>query len=185
MAADQAPGHDPVWVAKQALARADARARALIQGDRESAYRDSRMGYAGPTTETRRKLMPHAIDTLLDRGVIDQSQASMLDQIARAYVLVTAGTGVRSSGWERVDGGRMPSGECPAEVMLMRQYARWWDRLKQASLARAMPVVVDVAVDGLSLNEISRRRRIDKRTAKRALVQGLACWAEAGRHRRL
>lgn len=168
-------------VLRRARREEEKRVRALLKRERDDHHRERQMGFPGPTVETRRKLVPHAIETLLDRGVIDESQAAMLDHIARAYSALTAGTAIRLSAWERVDGGRMPSGEMPGEVRLMHHYAAWWDHLKSASLQRAMPIVIDVAVDGLSFNEIARRRRCDKRTAKRYLLKGLDCWADAGR----
>ena len=180
MTAEQAGTPD---ILRRARRDEEKRVRALIRQERDTAHRERQRGYPGPTPETRRKFVPHAIETLLDRGVIDESQAAMLDQIARAYSVLTAGTGVRLSTWERVDGGRMAADGMPGDVRLMRHYAAWWDHLKNASLQRAMPIVIDVAVDGLSFNEIARRRRCDKRTAKRFLMQGLDCWVDAGRRR--
>ena len=178
MTAEQAGAPD---ILRRARRQEEKRVRVLLKQEHDNAHRERQMGFPGPTPETRRKFVPHAIETLQDRGVIDASQAAMLDQIARAYSLLTAGTGIRLSTWERVDGGRIASNDMPGDVRLIRHYAAWWDHLKNASLQRAMPIVIDVAVDGLSFNQIARRRRCDKRTAKNFLMKGLQCWAEAGR----
>ncbi|MFN3232919.1 MAG: hypothetical protein ACE363_12295 [Alphaproteobacteria bacterium] len=170
--------------ARRAKRGEEKRVRRLLRTERDEANRIEKLGRPGPTPQTAKRLKPHAVETLLDRGVIDESQAGMLDQIARAYGLITMGTDARISSWERVDGGRLPTDSLPSEVRLLRHYAAWWDRLSEYGLQRSMSVIIDVAVDGVSLNDLARARRMDKRTAKRLLIQGLDCWADAGRQRR-
>ncbi len=170
--------------ARRAGRTEEKRVRRLLRLDRDEANRIAKTGRPGPTSQTAKKLKPHAIETLLDRGVIDESQAGMLDQIARAYVLITMGTNVRLSSWERVDGGRLPTEAMPGEVRLLHHYAAWWQELCDNSLQRVMPIVLDVAVEGISLNDLARTRRMDKRTAKRLLLQGLDCWSDVARRRK-
>jgi DNA-binding transcriptional regulator YdaS (Cro superfamily) len=56
---------------------------------------------------------------------------------------------------------------------LERDFLAWWTRLHNSGVQLCMPVVLDVAVQGLSLTKVGEKRHCDKRTAKVRLLTGL------------
>lgn len=160
------------------------RVRKLIAVENQYEAEFRATGRATATAQTVAKLEPHAIETMLSRGVLSDDDAVALDEIARAYAILTWDVNVRMSKLERVDGTPRHHGDIPGSVRLVSHYAQWWDMLKDRREQACLPVAVDVAVDGLSLNAIARKRNIDKRTAKMKLRTAIDIWFQVGRRRK-
>jgi len=58
-------------------------------------------------------------------------------------------------------------------TQLEQNFLDWWTRLQHRGQQRCMPIVLDVAVEGLSLTKVGEKRHCDKRTARSRLLLGL------------
>lgn len=150
----------------------------LVVAGRDLTDFEKKYGERGPTPETKAKLQPHAIERLQARGVIDDAGERHLDEIARAYALITAPVRLKLSSVERVDGSRT-SCVTEGDIELVRRYERWWDELVRTSQQKCFYPVHDVAVDGLSFAEIARAKRTDPRTVSVHFKAGLKTYHDA------
>ena len=159
------------------------RIRSLIKQERIDEHRIEKLGRAGPTEQTLARLEGHAIDRLQQRNIISAEQALALEEIARAYSVLTWDVEVRLSHLERVDFSTRQCEDVPGAVRLIRHYTLWWDRLKDYGMQACQPIAIDVAVDGLSINAVARNRHMDQRTVKAALLDAVDMWVDVGRKR--
>lgn len=152
----------------------------LVVAGRDLTDFEKKYGERGPTPETKAKLQPHAIERLQARGVIDDAGERHLDEIARAYALITAPVRLKLSSVERVDGSRT-SCVTEGDIELVRRYERWWDELVRTSQQKCFYPVHDVAVDGLGFSEIGAKTGRHQVTISKWFKAGLAAYHDANR----
>jgi DNA-binding transcriptional regulator YdaS (Cro superfamily) len=137
-----------------------------------------------------------SITTLVRAGNISGPEIEALGAIAAGYGLLTEPrrTARRQQVYER-DMAKKPEEECVASKgksfldalpplldidHLEQDFLAWWTRLQNQGLSICMPVVLDVAVEGLSLTRVGEKRHCDKRTAKTRLILGLRHYIATG-----
>lgn len=160
------------------------RVRQLIAKEHETAYREAKLGRPGPTSETRRRLRRHPIEDLYERGVLDDGHLRALSAIEDAFGLITHGVRLRLSSPIKVDGSGKADGMTGRDMDLVDVYGDWIDALAGARMLPCFRVCIDLAVEGLSLSAISRRRGMNKNTIKKRVVEGLDIYLRVRRKRR-
>lgn len=108
-----------------------------------------------------------------DRGIIDDGHVRALSAIEEAFRLITPGARLRLSSPVRVDGSGFADWMTDRDVEWVSVYADWVDALAAERMLPCFRICVDVGVDGMSLNAISRQRGMNKNTIKKRLVEGL------------
>jgi hypothetical protein len=151
----------------RAIANAEARQRA--EQDRGGT----------PETIAKARVTPCPIDTLLERGVIDDGQAKDMEAIHAGYQIITQGVSVKISSPFRVDHGER--NETERQAVVSGRYRLWSVKLRMAGKLWAQKVCVWVAADGLSLADCDERLRKRKGTARGLLLDGLAMYREVKR----
>ena len=137
--------------------------------------------------------LSRSVAALVRGGAISGSDIEALAAITAGYDLLTA-TGRadrRSAAWrymqhhelrEPHDQGSNKTNiinmleHMPATLEMNhveRDFLEWWQRLQTYGHQVCMPVVLDIAVQGLSLSACAEKRHCDKRTARSRLLLGL------------
>lgn len=151
------------------------RATRLADRAAEERYLEKKFGGPprGPTQETNGKIRPHPIENLLSRQVIDAGQARDLSRIQDAFQIITQGGRVRLSNLLRVDSNGSPEDERAYDADILKDYHDWRAEADEYSFR----VVIDVAVSGLPLSDIAKRRGVRTEKIKDALLRGLSAYA--------
>lgn len=154
------------------------RVRKMIATGHDVRNREEKTGRPGPTPETRGKVRAHPVERLMASGFLDEHDEQALLDIAEAYTAITASVGYASGTLERVDhsGARVPQERA---LVAKKRYSLWWDELQRLGLQRCFYPVIELAVDGLSFNAMSKARGIDWHTARKRVRAGLDAYHDA------
>jgi hypothetical protein len=131
----------------------------------------------GPTPETVVKpARRDPIDQLFESGALDGSQVQAAAEIARIYEAVTAGLLCGRSSLVKNEGRAHPHHNFEISHVIAAMHAERylpWVRDIHANPTISLPFIIDVVVDGMSLEAARVERRMSRRRAVRQLSEGL------------
>lgn len=157
----------------------------------ENAKRNLINGDQGPTVEqhTRAGLRQTTIQRLHDKGKISDDEARAADQIAEIYEAIVRGLMAKC---RTLDGARVDVKGRSAALdyskmsdwiadMHRHVYLPWVEIVTKELAPGAVQLVIDVVVDGHTLNDARRARRMSYGAAFNRLVAALDRFAEIAR----
>ena len=103
------------------------------------------------------------ITMLVEKGKLDTGQERAAREIATIYQAVTAALMAKIGGWKGSKGsGRGFAEDRMSEEIAILHHDRYipWTRALAKQDDISLPLVIDVAVDGVSVNRACRRRRV-------------------------
>jgi hypothetical protein len=184
--------------ARAALELAEQRRRARLRAGEQDHYERTRgslslagheLGHVKPTAETQAKLRADPIVRLVTNETLTREQGRAAVEIRSIYERVAAGLLARTSDPSIRSSGNFPQMPERTALLHAQRYLPWVHHLAGrpstaatgASAGRcpeALPVAIDVVIEGRSLAQCDAARRWRNGTAAKLLVYALAVYAD-------
>jgi hypothetical protein len=152
------------------------------------------IGHVKPTRETEAKLRQDPLVRLIANETLSREQGRAAVEIREVYYAVVAGSLVRAHSLDRVQGGRN-AGDTRIDRLHVEHYLPWAVYLggrgetpalgergaipaERGRCPPALPLTIDVVIDGLTLARCDGARGWRNGTACRVLAYALAVYAD-------